>query len=128
MRLLHKCITPMYHCIVLFLLIIYGLNSPNYLLGGRLRFTNFAEQGGLHEKNVFIDELKIYTLMSWINFIFIFSNGLEIFSTLNIHHPVYGCPIHVLFNLTKSTIDYHRLAGRVSPASWHTPSSGEKVS
>ena len=46
---------------------------------------------------VFVDSLKIYTTMSKINFIFIYSSGLEILSTFNIYHPVYGCLLHVLF-------------------------------
>ena len=38
---------------------------------------------------------KFYTVKSWINFMFIFSNRLEIISTINIHHSVYGCLSHV---------------------------------
>ena len=45
-----------------------------------------------------------------------FSSGLEIFSTLNIHYSVYGCPFYVRFNLTKSTIVNRALAGPVRPA------------
>ena len=46
-----------------------------------------------------------------------FSSGLEIFSTFNIHLPVNGCPFHVCFNLTKSTtVNYITLAGPVRPA------------
>ena len=77
-----------------------GLNSPNYSLRARLRFTNFTEQTGLNEYNVFVDSMQIYVVMSWINFIFMFSSGLEIFSThnINIHIQVYGYFIHVLLN------------------------------
>ena len=43
--------------------------------------------------------------------------SLEIFSTFNIHHPVYGCLIHVHFNLTKSTIVNQRFGlSMVCPA------------
>ena len=42
-----------------------------------------------------------------------FSSGLEIFSKFNIHRPVNGFPVHVRFNLTKSTIVNHRF-GRSS--------------
>ena len=46
--------------------------------------------------------------MSYIDLIFIFFSGLEIFSTFNIHHSVDGCPFHVRFNLIKSTIVNYR--------------------
>ena len=68
---------------------------------------------------------KIFIGMSRINFLFIFSSGLEIFSTLNIHHPVYGCFIHVLYNLTESSIVNYRF-GLSSTSSWQTTSCGEK--
>ena len=48
--------------------------------------------------------------MSLINIIFIFSSGLKIFSTLSIHHPVYGymVALFVFFLIgTKSTFVYH---------------------
>ena len=44
-----------------------------------------------------------------------FSSGLEIFSTFNIHHPVSGCPFHVHFSLINSTSVNHRF-GPVRPA------------
>ena len=62
---------------------------------------------------------RIHTVMSWINFVLIFSSGLEIFSTFNTRHPVYGCTIHVLL------IVNHRFC-LSSTSSWQKPSSGEK--
>ena len=59
----------------------------------------------------------------------IVSSGLEIFSTFKIHHqhPVYGCFIRVLFNLTKSTIVNHRFGPAVRPADERNL-TGKKVS
>ena len=54
-----------------------------------------------------------------------FSSSLEIFSTFNIHHPVYGCVIYLHFNLTESTIVNHRF-GLSIQSNRQTPSSGEK--
>ena len=36
----------------------------------------------------------------------------HIFQWFNIQHPVYGCLIHVLFNLTKSMIVNHQAVPR----------------
>ena len=83
-----------------------SLNSPNYSMRARLRLTNFT-----------VPEL---TVMSWIFFIIIFfTSSSEIFSAFNIHHPVYGCLIHLLY------IVNHRF-GLSSTSSWQTPSYGEK--
>ena len=117
----------MYHTHVnSFLYIKFVLNSPNYSIRARLRFMNCTEQSGLTEYSVFVDSWRMYTVMSWINFIFIVSSCLEMVSTFNIHHTVHdGRPIRVLFNLTKSTFVNHRF-GLSSTSSWQTSSSGEK--
>ena len=44
-----------------------------------------------------------------------FSSGLEMFSTFNIYHPVYGSPFHVRFNLSPLLLTI-ALAGPVRPA------------
>ena len=112
---------PMYN--PLFQLIIYGLNSLNYSIRTRLWYANFTEQSELTAYNIFVDSLRIYTVMSWINFIFIISSGLELFSTFK--SITLRCLIYVLFNLTNlSTIVNCTFAGPV--ASWQTPSSREK--
>ena len=87
-------------------MIISGLNLPNYSLRADLRFTNFSVQRVLNEYKICV--YSMFTVMSWKNFIFIFSSGLKIFSTLL--NSVCGCFIHVLFNLTKSTIVNHQLS------------------
>ena len=99
------------HAQVSFLLIIYCLNLLNYLLRARLCFTNFLEQSGLNEQNVFVDSLNIYSVYNVMNklYIHIFQWFRNIFHVY-IHHPVYCFFIHVLFSLTKSTIVNHQLS------------------
>ena len=87
----------------LFLWIIYGMNSSNYSIHARLWYTNFTEQSELTEKNVFVDSLRMYTVKSWINFMFIFS----IITIVNLCFLCFGWS---------------------STSSWQTPSSGEKDS
>ena len=108
--------------IVILLLIIYIWPEFTEILDTR-KITNhefYWKDRELTEYNVFVDSFRIYIVISWINFKFIFSSGLEILSTFNIHHLVYGCLI-VLFNLTKSTIVNHPF-GRSSTSSCQTPS------
>ena len=66
--------------------------------------------------------------MPEFDLILMFSSGLEICSIFKIHHSVYCCHIHVLFNLTESTSVNHRFGRSSSSSCWQTPSSRVKVS
>ena len=80
-------------------------------------------------KMFLFESLGITTLISWINFIFIFYSGLEMFSIHNSHHNVYGC-FFMFFLIWPSprllTIYCPALYSLSSTASWQTPSSAEK--
>ena len=98
--------------------IIYN-EFPELIDSHRLRFTNFTEQRGLAEYNIFVDSLRIHTAIV-INKLYI-----------HIFYIWYPSPCiwlpysYSLFNLTKSTIVNHRL-GQSSTFSWQTPCRGEK--
>ena len=87
LRVLHKCVTPMYISLFYkyYMAWIHGTTryAPDYdsrISLNRVYWLNI---------NFFFDIRNLHCIMSLINFIFIFSSGLEIFSKLNIHH--HGC-------------------------------------
>ena len=84
LRLLHKCITPIYKYYTAWICRItrYAPDYDSRISLNRVDWLNI---------NFFFDIRNLHCIMLLINFIFIFSSGLEIFSKLNIHHHVKGC-------------------------------------
>ena len=97
--------------------LIYKYQAPSQFDVVRININNILKYMYIFNHFPFLPEIllscvRIYTVISWINFIFIFSSGLEIFFTFNIHHPVYGFQ---LFNLTNPLLITIVLAGPVRP-------------
>ena len=99
---------------------------PIHLLRSRLRFMNFTQLEWTVLIKRFFGVLFKFIMLCVINRLNInVYSGLEIFSTFNVHLPVYVCLFHVRFNLTKSTFVNHRF-GRSSTSSWQMWSSEKK--
>ena len=83
--LLQKCITPLYSS-----LFVNNLwpESTELLDTRQITINKFHRTEWTDWGPRYCWFLRIYTVMSWINFIFTFSSGLEIFSTFNVHHPI----------------------------------------
>ena len=134
LRLFHKCITSMSSSLFLINCLpefIESLDTRQMTIH-EIPWTACTDwlTDWLSTYNFFVDSLRIYNVMSWINFILIFSSGLELFSPFNFHRPVHRCLIHVffiwLYNLSPLLLSI-ALACPVR-LQLTTPSSGEKVS